>query len=83
VSNLNGQLDGNSNGIGGDNYELIGTPGNGLFRCRRQHRRRTVDNVDFADFRTVFGVGPSIFDFNNDGNTDTMTSASFASGLGR
>ncbi len=68
ISSANGQLDGNGNGVGGDNYSLIGTPANGLFRLFGDaDGDGTVAANDFIQFRLAFGGTSSIFDFDGDG----------------
>jgi hypothetical protein len=83
VSNANGQLDGDGNGVGGDNYVQIGSPANGLFRLFGDaDGNGTVNSSDFATFRSVFGIGPSFFDFNNDGQTNSDDFAEFRKRFG-
>lgn len=80
-----GNFDGNSDGIPGDNYVLVGTPANGLFRLfGDSDGNGTVNSSDFAVFRTYFGLpGPgSIFDFNNDGQTTSDDFAEFRKRFG-
>lgn len=68
VSNANGALDGNDDGVAGGNYLLVGTPVNGLFRLFGDaNGSGSVTAADFNAFRLVYGTaGPSIFDFNGD-----------------
>jgi len=76
-------FDANGDGITGDNYLLVGTPANGLFRLfGDSDGNGTVNSTDFATFRTFFGVGPSIFDFNNDGQTNSDDFAEFRKRFG-
>jgi len=83
VSNANGSLDGNGDGIAGDNYVLNGTPANGLFRLFGDaDGNGTVNSTDFAAFRNAFGLGASIFDFNNDGQTNSNDFAEFRKRFG-
>jgi len=80
VSNANGQLDGNGDGSGGDNYVLIGDPAtNKLFRFFGDaDGNGIINSVDFTAFRTVFGLaGPSYFDFNGDNNVTAEDFAAF------
>jgi len=72
-----GNLDGNGDGVGGDDYvftfhRLFGD-GNGDKR---------VDSADFALFRQVFGTPGIAFDFNNDGNTSATDFAEFRKRFG-
>ncbi len=61
-------FDGNNDGISGDNYMLLGSPANGIFRFFGDaDGDGTVAAGDFIQFRLALG-GPSvIFDFDNDG----------------
>jgi probable HAF family extracellular repeat protein len=73
-----GDFDGNGDGTPGDDYTRVGTPANGLFRLFGDaDGNGTVNSVDFAAFRSVFGMGPSIFDFSGDGQTDANDFAEF------
>jgi hypothetical protein len=69
VSNSNGKLDGDNDGVPGGNYVLIGTPENGLYRLFGDaDGNGRVSATDFNAFRLAYGsAGPSIFDFNGDG----------------
>lgn len=73
-----GNLDGNGDKTPGDNYQfmthrLFGD-GNGDLK---------VDAADFAMFRSVYGTaGPSIFNFNNDGSTNSTDFAEFRKRFG-
>jgi hypothetical protein len=76
-------FDGNGDGIAGDNFELIGTPANGLFRLFGDaDGNGSVNSTDFAAFRTFFGIGPSMFDFDNDGQTNAGDFAEFRTRFG-
>lgn len=78
-----GNFDGNGDMIAGDNYELIGTPANGLFRLfGDSDGNGLVNSVDFTAFRTFFGTGPSYFDVNNDGQTNSTDFAEFRKRFG-
>lgn len=67
VSGPGGNLDGDGNGIGGDNYVQIGSVANGLFRFFGD-----IDGdggtfgSDFNQFRVAFGGSNDAFDFDND-----------------
>jgi hypothetical protein len=73
VSSPSGQLDGDGNGVAGGNFVLVGNPAtNKLFRLFGDaDGNGIVNSNDFAVFRTFFGIGSSIFDFNNDGQTNS------------
>jgi len=72
VQGPGGMLDGNGDGTAGDDYSF------NLHRLFGDaDGNRTINTADFAAFRTAFGVGASIFDFNNDGQTDTSDFAEF------
>jgi uncharacterized protein (DUF2141 family) len=78
VSNANGKLDGNCNGIGGDDFVLASTGTTGVFRLfGDSNGDATVNSTDFAVFRTYFGLGASMFDFNNDGQTNAADFSQF------
>ena len=64
-------LDGNGDGIGGDDYISPTTGPNRIFRLfGDSDGDGDVDAIDFTAFRRAIGTGPSIFDFDNDGDTD-------------
>jgi len=72
-----GNLDGNGDGVGGDDYvftfhRLFGD-GNGDKR---------VDSADFALFRQAFGIPGIFFDFNNDGQTNSTDFVEFRKRFG-
>lgn len=76
VQGTGGFLDGNMNG----NYD--GAPAdNKTLALHRLFGDATGDGAvtsnDFAMFRTFFGLGASIFDFNDDGNTSSDDFAAF------
>jgi len=76
-------FDANGDGIPGDNFVLVGTPANGLFRLFGDaDGNGAVNSTDFATFRTFFGIGPSFFDFNNDGQTNSDDFAEFRKRFG-
>src|SRR5207237_978541 len=71
VSSVAGQLDGNGDGTGGDNYSLVGAPGAApnLFRFFGDaNGDGTVAANDFIVFRQYFGGVNDIFDFDGDGS---------------
>ncbi len=60
-------LDGNNDGAVGDNFTLIGTPANGLFRLfGDENGDGTVAANDFIQFRLSLGGNNPIFDFDGD-----------------
>ncbi len=64
IANSNGNVDGNADGFGGDNYTKVGTPANGLFRLfGDSDGDGTVASSDFIQFRLSFGGTNYIFDF--------------------
>jgi hypothetical protein len=66
-----GGLDGNGDGIGGDNFVEVGAPGTGhnLFRFFGDVTGDgTVSAADFVLFRQSFGGVNPAFDFNGDGS---------------
>jgi murein DD-endopeptidase MepM/ murein hydrolase activator NlpD len=79
VSNA-GWLDGNNDGIGGDNFVLASAaapnPPTNIFRLFGDaDGNGTVTAGDFNAFRLVYGTsGPSIFDFNDD---NTVSASDF------
>jgi len=83
VSNANGKLDGDCNGIGGDDFVLASAGATGVFRLfGDSDGNAAVNSNDFAAFRTFFGLGASIFDFNNDGQTNSNDFAEFRKRFG-
>ncbi|MBX7104105.1 MAG: hypothetical protein K1X57_08480, partial [Gemmataceae bacterium] len=67
-----GQLDGNGDGNAGDDYVLVGTPANGLFRLFGDaDGNGTVNSTDFLAFRLAFLSNNAAFDFNNNGTVDS------------
>jgi hypothetical protein len=64
-------LDGNYDGVAGDNFVLVGSPTNGLFRhFGDSDGNGTVNDIDFLAFRLAFlGSGP-MFDFDGSGSID-------------
>jgi len=80
-------FDGDGDGLAetspADDYVLVGTPVNGLFRLFGDaDGNGTINSTDFASFRTFFGIGPSYFDFNNDGQTNSNDFAEFRKRFG-
>jgi len=78
----NGNFDGNGDGIGGDNYVFASAafpdPPTNIFRLFGDaDGNGSVNSIDFATFRSFFGIGTSFFDFNNDGQTNSDDFAAF------
>ncbi len=68
IGNADVQLDGDGNGVGGDDFVLLGTPANGLFRLFGDtDGDGGVAASDFIQFRLALGGNSVIFDFDNDG----------------
>jgi len=71
VQGAAGQLDGDGNGVGGDNFA---TPALGPGRIHRLFGDNDgdgdVDALDFAAFRSAFGGTSPVFDFDADGDVD-------------
>jgi hypothetical protein len=79
VANANGQLDGDGDGIGGDNFVVVGSPANGLFRLFGDaDGDGDVDATDFGAFRLTFGTAANLaFDFDSDGDVDAADFGQF------
>ncbi len=61
-------FDGNGDGVGGDNYLLMGDPANGLFRFfGDSDGDGSVSASDFIQFRLALGGTNAAFDFDGDG----------------
>jgi parallel beta-helix repeat protein len=83
VSNAIGQLDGDNNGIGGDDFVLTSTGTTGVFRLfGDSDGNGTVNSADFAAFRIAFGLGASTFDFNDDSQTNSNDFGEFRKRFG-
>lgn len=64
-------LDGNGDGTAGDDYTLVGTPANGLFRLFGDaDGSGQVDAADFLAFRLAFLGNSPVFDVAGDGFVD-------------
>jgi Dockerin type I domain len=78
VSSVNGQLDGDGNGSGGDDFVLVGTPGNKLFRLFGDvNGDGAVAASDFVGFRQSFNGINDDFDFDGDGSVSTSDFVQF------
>jgi hypothetical protein len=80
ITNVAGQLDGNGDGTGGDNYVLVGAPNTptNLFRFYGDiNGDGTVSASDFVQFRQYFGGYLFAFDFDGDGAVAASDFAQF------
>jgi hypothetical protein len=78
-------LDGNGDGIAGDNYVSPTTPGNPnrIFRLFGDaDGSGTVDALDFGAFLGAFGTANSTFDFDNGGTVDALDFGQFLQRFG-
>jgi hypothetical protein len=75
ASLLGDGLDGNGDGVGGDDFVLVGSPANGLFRLFGDASGNgQVDASDFLAFRLAFLTADPVFDADADGR---VTAADF------
>lgn len=78
-----GSFDGNGDGVGGDDYVIVGDTTNKLFRLfGDSDGNATVNSNDFAAFRTFFGLGTSNFDFDNNSLTNSDDFSEFRKRFG-
>jgi len=78
-----GNFDGDGNGTAGDDFVLVGTPSNGLFRLFGDaDGDGDVDAQDFGAFRGAFGTGSNVFDFDSDGDVDAADFGQFRARFG-
>jgi hypothetical protein len=83
VSGSGGQLDGNGNGTGGDNYQLVGNTTNKLFRLfGDSNGDGAVDSSDMAAFQLNFGQSQSLFDFDASGQINARDFIEFRKRFG-
>lgn len=85
VSGAGGQLDGNGDGVGGDDYVLTGSPGTApnLFRLFGDiDGDGDVDAFDFGQFRSAFG-STSNLTFDSDGDVDAADFGQFRTRFGQ
>jgi hypothetical protein len=83
VTTSAGGLDGDNNGTAGGDYVLSGDLTNKLFRLFGDaDGNGVINSTDFAAFRSSFGLGSSMFDFNNDGQTNSNDFAEFRKRFG-
>jgi predicted outer membrane repeat protein len=68
ITSLDQALDGDGDGIAGDNFVLVGNPSNGLFRLFGDRDGDGVVGIsDFTAFRNAFLAPSPVFDFDGDG----------------
>jgi len=83
VTGAGGPLDGDGNGTGGDDYVVVGTPANGLYRLfGDSDGDGDVDAQDFGAFRGAFGTVNATFDFDNDADVDAADFGAFRARFG-
>jgi hypothetical protein len=76
-------LDGDGNSVGGDDYVLVSSGTNGVFRLFGDgNGDGSVNSVDFAMFRTVFGTAGVAFDYDGDGQQNANDFAEFRKRFG-
>jgi hypothetical protein len=76
-------LDGNGDGTGGDDFVLVGSPTNGLFRLYGDaNGDGAVDGSDFIVFRQSFGGVNDAFDFDGDGSVSANDFTQFRQRFG-
>jgi hypothetical protein len=87
VLGAGGQLDGDGNGTGGDNF-VSPAPGSGtvpnlIFRLfGDSDGDRDVDAINFGQFRGAFGSADPTFDFDADGDVDAADFGQFRARFG-
>lgn len=78
INGPGGKLDGNGDGAGGDDFAMVGTPANGLFRLFGDaDGNGAVEMLDFAAFQMDFGSGSDVFDSDGDGDVDVLDFSRF------
>ncbi|MBX7102504.1 MAG: proprotein convertase P-domain-containing protein [Gemmataceae bacterium] len=79
ASQINGGIfDGNGDGTVGDDYTMVGTPANTLFRLYGDaDGNGQVTSSDFLAFRLAFLSTSTAFDFNNSGSVDSSDFLAF------
>jgi fibronectin type 3 domain-containing protein len=76
-------LDGNADGIPGDDYNLASTGTVGVFRLYGDiNGDGSVDAADFIQFRQFFGGSNAAFDFDNDGSVSASDFIAFRQRFG-
>jgi len=84
VQGAGGQLDGDGNGTGGDNFQTPTTGTGRLFRLFGDNDGDgDVDAQDFGAFRAAFGTAGNVpFDFDGDGDVDAQDFGQFRARFG-
>jgi len=83
VSGPGGYLDGDCNGVGGDDFVLASAGTSGVFRLFGDgDGNALVNSIDFALLRTVFGIAGPPFDFDNSGVVNSIDFAEFRKRFG-
>jgi len=84
VQGAGGALDGNGNGIGGDDFQTPAAGAGRLFRLFGDNDGDAdVDAQDFGAFRAAFGGGSNLaFDFDGDGDVDAADFGQFRARFG-
>jgi hypothetical protein len=80
IGNGNGQLDGDCNGTGGDDFVHVGSPSAEPRLIRLfgdSNGDGDVDAQDFGLFRLLFGSASPVFDFDGDGDVDAADFGQF------
>jgi hypothetical protein len=78
VSTAAGKLDGNGDGVDGDDFILTSTGNSGVFRLFGDvDGDADVDATDFGVFRTAFGTNLGPVDFDRDGDVDATDFGQF------
>jgi len=83
VLGAGGNLDGDGNGTGGDNYQTPATGPSRVFRIFGDgDGDGDVDAVDFGQFRGAFGGANATFDYDGDGDVDAVDFGQFRARFG-
>jgi hypothetical protein len=83
VVGAGGNLDGNGNGTGGDDFQSPATGPGRIFRLFGDaDGDGDVDAVNFGQFRAAFGAGDPVFDFDGDGDVDAADFGQFRARFG-
>jgi hypothetical protein len=78
-----GNFDGNNDGTIGDDFVLMGSPANGLFRLfGDSDGDAKVTLVDFAALRSAFGTASTYFDYDSNGFVGAADFAQFRQRMG-
>jgi len=83
VTGAGGNLDGDGNGTGGDNFQTPATGASRVFRMFGDNDGDgDVDSIDFGQFRAAFGGANATFDHDGDGDVDSVDFGQFRSRFG-